>query len=113
MTLTLCGVASAGSEETSPGKVVILVLVEGDKVMRIGVDPAPSQNKAGCDTVHAGFALQLDAPGRSAEETHVMVNTAQLSFMTGRPVTLDIRDDLCVTVGGYPHRVVSGITITN
>jgi len=111
---TLCGPASAGSVLTAPGKVTALVLFEGDNAMRIGAAiPGPAVNPAGCDTVNAGFALQLDAPGRSAEETRMLLNNAQLAFMTGRPVQLYVRDDLCYTMGGFPHRVVSGIVVTN
>jgi hypothetical protein len=110
-TLAVCGFASAGSVSTDFGRVVILVVVEGDNVMRLGVDPTPPQNPAGCNTTDAGFALQLDAPGRSAEETRMLVNSAQLAFMTARRVSLRIRDDLCLTLEGFPHRVVTGITV--
>jgi len=110
-TLGFSGFASAGTVQTDFGQVVILVVVEGDNVMRLGIDPSPPQNPAGCNTVSAGFALQLNAPGRSAEETRMLVNSAQLAFMTGRRVSLRIRDDLCLTVEGFPHRVMTGITV--
>lgn len=112
--LGFSGLASADSVLTGPGRVHTLVLLEGDNVLRLGLDIAgPPLNPAGCDTTNAGFALQLTAQGRSAEESRTLVNSAQLAFMTGRPVRLYIRDDLCLAVGGFPHRVVTGIIVTN
>ena len=109
--LGLSGFASAGTILGGPGTVERLVLLEADGAMRIGFN-GPTPNPAGCD-VTAGFALQLNAPGRSAEETRTILNNLQLAFMTRRPVSLYIRDDICYTIEGFPMRVVSGIIVTN
>ena len=110
--LSVCGFASAGSVDAGYGRINILVSLEGDNAMRLGVTLEGAViNPANCDTANAGFALQLNAPGRSAEETRMLFNNAQLAFMTGRRINVWIRDDLCYTMGGYPHRVVSGITV--
>jgi hypothetical protein len=114
MILSLSGFASAGSVDTGSGRITALVLVEGDNVLRVGVVfNGPVVNPANCDTATAGLALQLNAPGRSAEETRVMLNSAQLAFMTNRTVGFKIRDDMCLTLEGFPHRVVTGIIVTN
>ena len=112
--LSLSGFASAGSVDGGSGRITILVLAEGDNAIRLGVAfSAPPPNPANCDTSNAGLALQLNAPGRSAEETRVMLNSAQLAFMTNRNVSFKIRDDMCLTLEGFPHRVVTAITVTN
>jgi len=82
--------------------------------MRIGVSiPGTPVNPAGCDTTTAGFALLLNDPGRSAEETRIMINSFQLAFMTNRHVRVFIRDDLCYTMDGFPHRVVTAVDLFN
>jgi hypothetical protein len=112
--LSLCGFASAGSVDGGSGRITIMVLAEGDNAIRLGVAfSAPPPNPANCNIVQAGLALQLNAAGRSAEETRVMVNAAQLAFMTNRNVQFKIRNDMCLTLEGFPHRVVTAITVTN
>lgn len=115
MILSLSGFASAGSENAgSYGRIGNTVLVEGDGALLLGVAfEGAVNNTAGCNTNPAGLALQLNAPGRSAEETRVMLNTAQLAYMTNRRVSFQIRDDMCLTLRGVPHRVVTAIEVTN
>jgi hypothetical protein len=77
-------------------------------------------NPATCTSLQAGFNgnstgeptdyfdIQLNAPGRSAEDQRRLLNMILLSFMTGRSVRLYVRDDLCTNSGG---RVAAGIAV--
>ena len=77
-------------------------------------------NPATCTSLQAGFNgnstseptdyfdIQLNAPGRSAEDQRRLLSTILFSFMTGRSVRLYVRDDLCTNSGG---RVAAGIAV--
>ena len=98
-TFGFCSAVSAGAPlSTQVTRIPSLIALEGNDVLRIQVQPAFTDNPAGCDLVDV-VDLQLDVPGRSAEEQRQMLNAINLAFMTGRNVKFYVRDDLCSTVG--------------
>ena len=110
--LGLSCVASAGTQVSGPIKITGVATVDGLNILRLTVTFF-NTNPAGCDI--ADFVdIQLDAPGRSAEEQRLLVNAANLAFMTNRFVRLYIRDDICSISGtALRFRVASGIAVLN
>ena len=104
--------ASAGTQASDPIKIVGVATVDGLNILRLTVTGF-NTNPAGCDAVDF-VDIQLDAPGRSAEEQRLLVNAANLAFMTNRNVRLHIRDDICSISGTTLRlRVASGIAVLN
>jgi len=110
--LGLSCVASAGTQASDPIKIVGVATVDGLNILRLTVTGF-NTNPAGCDAVDF-VDIQLDAPGRSAEEQRLLVNAANLAFMTNRFVKLYIRDDVCSISGtSFRVRVAGGIAVLN
>jgi len=110
--LGLSCVASAGTQVSGPIKITGVDTVDGLNILRLTVTGF-NTNPAGCDTADL-VDIQLDAPGRSAEEQRLLVNAANLAFMTNRNVRLHIRDDICSISGTTLRlRVASGIAVLN
>lgn len=112
ISFSICSAVSAGST-LSPQvtRIPSLIAIEGTDILRIQVQPALTHNPAGCDLVDV-VDLQLDVPGRSAEEQRQILNAINLAFMTGRNVKFYVRDDLCSTVGSSSRlRIVTGVQV--
>ena len=113
ISLSICSVVSAGASlSTQVTRIPSLIAPEGFDILRIQVQPAFTDNPAGCDVGPDVVDLQLDVPGRSAEEQRQILNAINLAFMTGRNVKFYIRDDLCSTAGSSSRiRVVTGVQV--
>ncbi len=103
--LSLTCVASADTLLSPVTKIVSVQAVDGLGVLQIRVTPN-FPTGGGCET-NEELDIQLDAPGRSAEEQRLLLNAVYLAFMTNRNVRLHIRDDIC----SGQLRVVSGIQV--
>jgi len=127
--------ALAGSQLSPTVRIVVFEAGATPNTLRLGVRKRLMQtidltlntevlsfNPATCTDLQFGFngnstgeqtdyfVIQLNAPGRSAEEQRRLLSTILSSFMTSRNVRLYVRDDLCSSTGG---RVAAGISVVN
>lgn len=111
--LGLCSAVSAGSQLSPVTRIVSLFAVDGSGVLRIQIQNF-GFNPGACDAGPDVIDVQLDAPGRSAEEQRQLLNAVNLAFMTGRDIRFYLRDDLCSTAGTSSRlRVASGVQVLN
>jgi len=113
LALSFSSVAAAGSALSPITRIVSVVSLEGLDVLRIGIQSF-GLNPAGCDSGVDVIDVQLDVPGRSAEEQRQLLNAVNLAFMTRRNIRFYIRDDLCSTAGTSSRlRVAVGVQVLN
>jgi len=130
----LSPIAFAGSQLSPTVRIVVLEAGARANTLRVGVrktlmlnddlvtlnTEVLNFNPATCTDLQAPFNgnstsestdyfdIQLNTPGRSADDQQRLLNAILLSFITSRSVRLYVRNDLCTNSGG---RVATGIVV--
>lgn len=118
LSLSLLLIIPAQAASWSPTtRIESVVVLDGLNIVRVEVLPNnPLFNPANC--ANGSFIdIQLDAPGRSAEEQRQMLNALNMAFITRRQVAFAILDNpadpaSCSTAGtGSSIRIATGVRV--